>query len=127
MTELFPRYPLQAFLSVELREGQLTPEQTILGKLIDAEIIFGRDTASGEEYLVFGREQLQDILTTGMSGPIKGLVIEIDHEKDTDELHQLCALLEGVKGQHDYRDYESFEESDGDELEAEEESLTDED
>ena len=65
----------------------------------DAQIIIGVDVMSQREFLVFGRELLQEIVTSGRDQSVATLYIGLDQE--TDELEQLIALTVATKGRHD--------------------------
>ena len=114
MTDQFPRFPLQAFFAPEQAPGQ-TPEQldpnpAMLPTLTGANLIFGRDVTTGTQFLVFGRELLHAIVRSGTARPVSGLVIEIDHGEESDDLEKLCALMRAVKGHDDYQEGETFSE-----------------
>lgn len=72
--------------------------------LNEADIVFGVDRMSGREFLVYGADALRHVIDTGKSMSLYLLFIELDHE--TDDLERLLALMEVVKGKHDYQERE---------------------
>ena len=67
-----------------------------------ADLIFGVDVMSRKQFLVYGQPTLRRIIKTGKSEHCRVLRIELDRE--TDELERLCAVVQAVKGRHDYQD-----------------------
>jgi hypothetical protein len=65
-----------------------------------ADIIFGVDVVSEREFLVYGKETLDRILSTGKAENCAVLKVELD--QNTDDLEKLIALVQVVKGRHDY-------------------------
>jgi hypothetical protein len=68
--------------------------------LRSADLIFGVDIMSGRQFLVFGRERLERMVRTRKAERCRVLRIGIDQE--TDELERLVALVQVMRGQHDY-------------------------
>ena len=66
-----------------------------------ADLIFGVDRMSGRKFLVYGADALRNVIKTGESESFYVLRIELDQE--TDDLERLIALMEVVKGKHDYQ------------------------
>jgi hypothetical protein len=64
-----------------------------------AGIIFARDVMTKEVEIVYGRDLLKQIVSSGQTNNVNIMVIEIDY--DTDELEQLAALVQVLKGDHD--------------------------
>jgi hypothetical protein len=100
MSDQIPSFPLEAFFAAEQRPGQLDANQALLPTLDKAEVIFGRDVTTSNQFIVFGCSLLQEI-AAGKTRPVNVLVIEID--QDTPELEKLCALMRIVKGRDDYK------------------------
>jgi hypothetical protein len=65
-----------------------------------AAVIIGVDVMSGREFLVYGRPLLEEIQKSGMPRPLA--VFKVGLDEDTDELEKLIALVQVVKGRHDY-------------------------
>jgi hypothetical protein len=65
-----------------------------------ADVILGVSRENGHEFLMYGRELLERIANTGMEAPENVLRIEMDQESD--DLEKLAALIEVLKGRHDY-------------------------
>jgi len=69
--------------------------------LHSAELIFGVDVMSQRQFLVYGRDALQEIVTSGKAHPMQVLMIGLDQESD--ELEKLIALVRVIKGKDDYK------------------------
>jgi len=74
-------------------------------ELREAEVIVGVDVMSERQFLVFGRDTLKRIRTSGNAEGVRMLSIALD--QDTAELEKLLALVQVVKGHHDYSDSDS--------------------
>jgi hypothetical protein len=94
-----PIVPLEAFFDLNgvgpNRSHDPKPE------LIAAEIILGVDVMTQNEFLVYGRERLGQILMGNEDVEVTVLRIGVDQE--TEELEKLTAMVEVVKGRHDYQ------------------------
>ena len=84
-----PNIPVHALEEPEYREV-----------LKSADIIYGVDVNSRHEFLLFGREQLQRIVDSGVTEQAAVAKVELDH--DTDELEWVIAAVTVLKGHHDY-------------------------
>jgi hypothetical protein len=92
--------PLEAFLDDNMGpnlSGGCDPRPVLHG----ADIIFGVDIMSGHEFIVFGRDVLEEIARSGQSRRLRVLYIGIDQE--TEELEKLLAMVQVVKGRDDYQ------------------------
>lgn len=67
----------------------------------DAQLIIGIDVMSQQQFLVYGRKILEEILKTGVARKLPTLFVALDQE--TDELEKLVALVQVVKGYDDYQ------------------------
>lgn len=65
-----------------------------------ADVIFGRDVMTQHQFLLYGREALERIVESGDTEPLAALHIELD--QDSEELEKIIALIEVMKGRHDY-------------------------
>lgn len=65
-----------------------------------ASLIFVRDVMTRKEYLVYGRKTLKRVARQGKEETVRTLVVELDY--DTDELEKLLALVQVLRGRHDY-------------------------
>jgi hypothetical protein len=65
-----------------------------------ADVILGVDIDSDHEFVVYGRDRLRRVIGSGESEMARVLRIELDQESD--ELEKLIALVQVVKGSHDY-------------------------
>jgi hypothetical protein len=70
-------------------------------ELRDADVILGMDVMSRSVFLIYGQDVLEDLARTGEARHLRVLRIGLDQE--TEELERLVALVETVKGRHDYR------------------------
>jgi hypothetical protein len=70
------------------------------GMLDGADLIFGVDTMSHREFLVYGRDSLQEVVKSGRARQMSVVRIELD--QDTTELELLIALVRVMKGKDDY-------------------------
>jgi hypothetical protein len=71
--------------------------------LREADVILGVDVVSRHEFLVYGQALIEDMIKSGRVRP--GRVLKIELDQATDELEKLVALVELVKGSHDYQVY----------------------
>ena len=102
MIDQFPKHPLAAFIASGQEPGRLDPNPTMLPMLQAADVICGHDVTLGSTFLVFGRDVLHAIINSGMARQIRGLVINIDQGKDSEELDKLIAMIRVVKGRDEY-------------------------
>jgi len=65
-----------------------------------ADLIFGVDVMSGKQSIVFGRLSLKELVRTGQSN-ILG-VVNVGLDSETMEIEKLAALVQDIKGHHDY-------------------------
>ena len=96
-----PGFPLEAFFAPSDATGSVNPNPE-MRPLLNADIIIGRDVMSGGEFVVYGRTLLRQKAAGDTSDDYDILFIEIDQGKETDELEKLCAMVEVVKGRHEY-------------------------
>lgn len=91
--------PLAAFFD---ETGTRPNPETVapLAQLTEADVVFAVDVMTQRPFLVYGREVLTKIATSGVTARHAVLAIAVDVE--TDELERLIALLVTVKGRHDY-------------------------
>jgi hypothetical protein len=76
------------------------PECDPRPELHRADVILGVDVMSGREFLVYGRKALEEIVATGETR--EHAVVRIGIDQETDQLEKLSALVQVVKGSHDY-------------------------
>jgi len=69
--------------------------------LHEADLILGSDVMSQQDFLVYGRDTLEEIARSGEERLLKIVRIELDEE--TEELEQLIGLVSEIKGKHDYQ------------------------
>lgn len=77
-----------------------------LAALHDADVILGRDAASGDEFVVFGRDVLRQV-SEGKDEAFgyNVLCVEIDRAPGAPDLELLLKLVESVKGSQEFIDY----------------------
>jgi hypothetical protein len=68
--------------------------------LDSVDLIFGVDAMSRREFLVYGRDGLQEVVKSGRARQMSVVRIELD--QDTTELELLIALVRVMKGKDDY-------------------------
>jgi hypothetical protein len=83
------------------------PDWDVVGFLVQTELIFARDVTSECDYLVFGRTALQEVVESGIPRHLRTAWILLDYE--TDEMEMLLAVVQTVKGHHDYMEDEDFQ------------------
>jgi hypothetical protein len=76
------------------------PESDPRGMLNGADLIFGVDAMSRREFLVYGRDGLKEVVTSGRARYMSVVRVELD--QDTTELELLLALVPVIKGKDDY-------------------------
>jgi hypothetical protein len=69
--------------------------------LMQADVIFGADQATGNKFLVFGRSMLQEIITTGKAK--EGRAVTQPLLQSTLELEAFLGVVTVVKGFHEYQ------------------------
>ncbi len=73
-------------------------------RIAAADVIFAHDTDTGREELVHGRRVLEEMTRSGDRPPCAILQVELD--RDTNELEHLAAAIVLVKGERDTVDDE---------------------
>jgi hypothetical protein len=66
-----------------------------------AEVIIGVDDRSDREFIVYGRNALEEKTRTSAADALRILKIRLD--QNSAELQWLLTLVEAVKGHHDYQ------------------------
>jgi hypothetical protein len=94
-----PVYPLAAFIQPFDSLDKIDLNGAMLPILLGADVVYGRDVMTGNEFLVFGRDALEQT-RAGKPDILRTLAIEIDQA--TDELEMLIALMRVQKGRDDY-------------------------
>ncbi len=66
-----------------------------------ADVILGMDVMTRGTFIVYGREFLNE-LSEGKRDPQVAGIIKVELDQDGDELANLLALVESVKGRHEF-------------------------
>jgi hypothetical protein len=92
------RLPIDA-----LFDDKYGPNQDIKARELirSADVIFGIDVMTRNEFLLYGRKKLRKIAKTGKAKNLACMAIELD--QDSDELEKMVALIKAVFGVVDYR------------------------
>jgi hypothetical protein len=98
-----PGLPFNRFVAARRPDGSLTFDQTALPAIRDADVVIGRNLASGHEFIVFGREILQRLAAIKAPERHKFVVVEVDPNQDGDQTSALVALVTALKGRNDFR------------------------
>jgi hypothetical protein len=72
-----------------------------IGQVKKADLIMGKDEASGHEFVLFGRSTLEAVVKENRTAKVHQLVVPILQE--TDELEALIAAVRVAKGYDDYQ------------------------
>jgi hypothetical protein len=89
--------PIEALLGAERNHVEDVENRRLLAI---ADLIFGVDLKSGKQSLIFGRSALEELVRFGKSDILRVVNVGIDQE--TEELEKLAALVQDIKGYHDY-------------------------
>ena len=96
--------PLEAFFSADGIHKPNPEHPELLERLRSAEVVISYDIMTERESIMFGLELLREIASGHDAKQVELLRIGIDQE--TDELEKLAALIQVVKGRHDYESSE---------------------
>ena len=66
-----------------------------------ADVILGMDVMTRGTFIVYGREFLNE-LSNGTRDPQIAAIVKVELDQDSDELASLLALVEEVKGRHEF-------------------------
>src|SRR5262245_14510911 len=101
MSKLPDPVPINAFFSADDTFPNPEMESDVRAWLEDADLIFGTDVMSGQEFIVYGRDLIQRIAGGAPEGEeVRILNVAID--QDSEDLKRLIDLVTTVKGRHDY-------------------------
>lgn len=86
----------------ENAEARFEPRELIRA----ADVIMGVDVMTRHTFVVYGREFLK-AAAQSTNPPIAGVIyIELDEGTESDDLERLLALVESVRGKHDYNGFD---------------------
>jgi len=68
--------------------------------LADADLIFGVDVMSGNQFILFGTLSLEELVRTGQSNILR--VVNVGLNQETMDIEKLATLVQDIKGHHDY-------------------------
>jgi hypothetical protein len=71
--------------------------------LNSAKVIVGRDVMSGREFILFGRDTVERVAQGEEPEGAELLVVALDDDEKSNDLQRIIALVETIKGRHDYR------------------------
>lgn len=97
--------PINAFFDSTGTRPNDSADFDVRQTLLDAEVILGRDVMSGDEFILFGRETVLRIASGSEPEGARTLRIELDRgdlANGSEDLARAIALVEAVKGSHDY-------------------------
>lgn len=100
-----PGHPLTAFLESQAT-GVAAPTESAVATLHDADVILGRDIISGQEFVVFGRDTLQQV-ASGEDAAEGYNILSIEIDRESGQLPLLLDLVRSARGRHDYIDFEA--------------------
>jgi hypothetical protein len=86
------------------REKKLAELQALtleLSRISDPVVVLGVDEASGDEFIVYGRADLECSVATNTSAALTTVRVPI--LLDSEELEHLLAAVQAAKGRHDYQ------------------------
>jgi hypothetical protein len=67
-----------------------------------ADVILGRDVMTGHEFILYGRDAVERIAASADDSEDAGVIV-ISLDQESDDLNRIIALVELIKGRHDYR------------------------
>ena len=67
--------------------------------LVDADLIFAIDEASGKQSIVYGRQSLEEILRCGQCNVLG--IVNVGLDLETMDLKNLATVVQEIKGHHD--------------------------
>ncbi|HEY3965446.1 MAG TPA: hypothetical protein VGM05_12900 [Planctomycetaceae bacterium] len=97
--------PINAFFDSTGTRPNESADFDVQQTLLDAEVILGRDVMSGDEFILFGRDAVLRIASGHEPEGARTLRIELDRgdlAEGSEDLARALALVEAVKGSHDY-------------------------
>jgi len=68
-----------------------------------AKVILGRDVMTGREFILFGRDTVERVASGEEPEGAELLVVALDDDERSNDLQRILALVETIKGRHDYR------------------------
>jgi len=98
-----PAVPLEALFD---EDGSCPNENAgfdVRQVLNTAKVILGRDVMTGREFILFGRETVERVASGQEPEGAELLVVSLDDDERSNDLQRILALVEAIKGHHDYR------------------------
>src|SRR6476620_938519 len=77
-----PALPISRFIGYRTEDGMQIFDQTALPALEKADVILGRDKATGQDFIVYGREVMQRLEAVGAPERHKVTVVELDQNTE---------------------------------------------
>jgi hypothetical protein len=93
---------IDALLAADGKSPNVQPGFNALQIIQAADVILGMDVMTRNTFIVIGRDFLKEIAEgTRVSQP--SLIVKVELDEQTDELPRLVALVESVRGRHEFR------------------------
>lgn len=93
---------IHALLAADGTGPNVQPEFDARQIIQAADVILGMDVMTRGTFIVYGRAFLNE-LSEGKRDPQIAGVVKVELDQDSDELDQLLALVEGIKGHHEFK------------------------
>jgi hypothetical protein len=96
-------FSIHALLAADGTAPNVQPEFDARRLIQVADVILGMDVMTRGTFIVYGREFLEE-LSDGRRDPQVAAIVKVELDQDSDELDSLLALVESIKGRHEFRD-----------------------
>jgi hypothetical protein len=93
---------IHALLSADDASPNVQPDFDAREIIQAADVILGMDVMTRGTFIVYGREFLNE-LSDGRRNPQIAAIVKVELDRDSDELPKLLALVESVKGRHEFQ------------------------
>ena len=95
-------FSIHALLAADGAGPNVQPEFDARRLVEAADVILGMDVMTRGTFIVYGREFLGE-LSDGRRDPQIAAIVKVELDQDSDELDHLLALVESIKGRHEFR------------------------
>lgn len=93
---------IHALLATDGTEPNVQPGFDARQIIQAADVILGMDVMTRGTFIVYGREFLKE-QSDGGGDPQIAAIVKVELDQDSDELASLLALVESVKGRHEFQ------------------------